>query len=141
MSHGPFSQRLGRTSAIDADDHSIDGDAIRWSTLGFPIELLWHHKPGQPCGKIITLERRATKNGSLGLWCEAIVSPSYVKAPFTGFSVRTKVETYTIKTIPKPHAVVTSAVLLEVSLVPKPCNPDCIIIEREEMPDVTPDPH
>lgn len=129
------------TSAIDAVDHSFEAEAIRWPSFGGltpPIELLWNHSKWHPCGKILYLARRATPNGSLGLWIEASVSPEYAQAQFTGFSVRTKIERYEIKTIPRPYAVVTSAVLLEVSLVPKPANPDCTIQRREELPEVTP---
>jgi hypothetical protein len=130
------------TSCVDAEDHSFEPDAIRWLSFGGlvpPIELLYQHNKHAPCGKITTLERRATKDGTLGLWCEASVYPFYAVAPFTGFSVRTAVERYEIKQGPKgPYANIKSAVLLDVSLVPKPCNPDCVIQSREEFNELTP---
>ncbi|WP_146606101.1 hypothetical protein [Mesorhizobium kowhaii] len=133
------------TSAIDAEDHSFAPEAIRWpqfnvggSLISPPIELLYHHR-GAPVGKIITLARRATKDGSLGLWIEASVSPEYTYLPFSGFSVRTKIERYEIKHRDVgPYALVKSAFLLEVSLVREPCNPDCLVTEREEFCEVTP---
>ena len=108
---------------------------------GFELQYssLYHHSKWAPCGKIRTLERRATPTGGVGLGCEATVHPEYVQAPFTGFSMRTCIEKYEIEQGPKgPYAAVLSAVLLEVSLIPTPCNPDCVILEREDLPEVTP---
>ena len=130
------------TSAIDAEDHSFDGDAIRWPSFGGltpPIELLYRHRASQPAGRIRTLERRATHDGKLGIWCEATVSSSFVEAPFSGFSVATNIQEYEIKQGHRgPYALIKSAILTEVSLVPNPCNPDCTILEREEWNEITP---
>ena len=70
-----FVRGWASTSIIDAVDLSFEPDAIRLPSFGGltpPIELLYNHDRFSPAGKIITLERRATKDGSVGLWIEAI---------------------------------------------------------------------